>query len=73
MSAMFGGKQEGNSFGHTKGGGGGSYLDVTLRTSRNPSLAEALQAVPAGSKLEPTLQLSGFDGEEIGNKREPPN
>ena len=57
MSAMFGGKQEGNSFGHTKGGGSGSYLDVTLRTSRNPSLAEALQAVPAGSKLEPTLQL----------------
>jgi hypothetical protein len=57
MSAMFGGKKQGNQFGLTRAGGSGSYVDVTLRTSRNPSLAEALQAVPAGSKLAPTLQL----------------
>ena len=57
MSAMFGGKKQGNQFGLTRAGGSGSYVDVTLRTSRNPSLAEALQAVPPGSKLEPTLQL----------------
>ncbi len=57
MSAMFGGKKQGNQFGLTRAGGSGSYVDVTLRTSRNPSLAEALQSVPPGSKLEPTLQL----------------
>jgi hypothetical protein len=58
MSAMFGGKGKGqNTFGMTRAGGSGSYVDVTLRTSRNPGLAEALQSVPAGSKLEPTLQL----------------
>ena len=57
MSALFGGKRKGNQFGLTRAGGSGSYVDVTLRTSRNPSLAEALQAVPPGSKLEPTLQL----------------
>ncbi len=57
MSALFGGKKQGNQFGLTRAGGSGSYVDVTLRTSRNPSLAEALQAVPPGSKLEPTLQL----------------
>jgi hypothetical protein len=57
MSALFGGKKQGNQFGLTRAGGSGSYVDVTLRTSRNPSLAEALQAVPPGTKLEPTLQL----------------
>jgi hypothetical protein len=57
MSALFGGKKQGNQFGLTRAGGSGSYVDVTLRTSRNPSLAEALQAVPPATKLEPTLQL----------------
>ena len=57
LSALFGGKKQSNQFGLTRAGGSGSYVDVTLRTSRNPSLAEALQAVPAGTKLEPTLQL----------------
>jgi hypothetical protein len=57
MSALFGGKKQSNQFGLTRAGGSGSYVDVTLRTSRNPSLAEALQAVPAGSKLAPSLQL----------------
>ena len=57
LSAIMGGKSNGNQFGHTRFGGSGSFLDVTLRTSRNPNLAEALQAVPEGSKLAPTLQL----------------
>ena len=57
LSAMLGGKGSGNQFGHTRFGGSGSFMDVTLRTSRNPSLAEALQAVPEASKLAPTLQL----------------
>ncbi len=54
---MGGGKAQGNQFGHTRTGGSGSFVDVTLRTSRNPNLAEAVQAVPAGTKLAPTLQL----------------
>jgi hypothetical protein len=57
LSALFGGKSQGNVFGNTRWGGSGSYLDVTLRTSRNPSLAEAVQAVPEASKLAPSLQL----------------
>lgn len=57
MSAMFGGQPRDNQFGHTRGGGTGSFLDVTLRTSRNPSLSEALQAVPPASQLAPSLQL----------------
>jgi hypothetical protein len=55
---MMGGKTGDAHFGQTQAGGGdGAYVDVTLRTSRNPSLEEALQAVPEGSKLTPTLQL----------------
>ncbi len=57
LSAMFGGKKDGNQFGRTRFGGSGSFLDVTLRTSRNPNLAEAVQAVPEASKLAPSLQL----------------
>jgi len=54
---MGGGKAQGNLFGQTRTGGAGSFVDVTLRTSRNPNLSEAVQAVPAGTKLAPTLQL----------------
>jgi len=58
LAGMFGGdKNQGNVFGNTKHGGAGSYVDVTLRTSRNPSLAEAIQTVPTGTKLAPSLQL----------------
>ena len=58
LSAMMGGKSGDAQFGQTQSGGGdGSYVDVTLRTSRNPNLAEAVQAVPEVSKLAPTLQL----------------
>lgn len=57
LSMLMGGKKSGNQFGRTRFGGGGSFLDVTLMTTRNPSLQEAVQAVPEGSKLAPTLQL----------------
>jgi hypothetical protein len=57
MSALFGGNKKGNQFGLTQAGGSGSYVDVTLRTSLNPNLAEAVQSVPPGTRLEPTLQL----------------
>jgi hypothetical protein len=57
LSALMGGGSRDNLFGLTQMGGAGSFVDVTLRTSRNPSLAEATQSVPEGSKLAPTLQL----------------
>ncbi len=59
MGAMMGGGQGGgkNSFGMTQTSSAGRWVDVTLYTSRNPSLAEATQAVPAGTQLAPTLKL----------------
>ena len=42
----------------TKGGRSKkSWLDVTLATRNNPSLAEAIQSVPVNSKLAPELKL----------------
>ena len=55
LGAMFGGQQ--NEFGNTHGARAGRWVDVTLYTRRNPNLAEALQAVPAGTQLAPTLKL----------------
>jgi hypothetical protein len=58
LGGMFGGGGGGrNTFGMTQSGSTGRFMDVTLYTSRNPSLAEALQAVPQGSQLAPTLKL----------------
>jgi hypothetical protein len=54
---MFGGGAAKNAFGMTQSGSSGHYMDVTLYTSRNPNLAEALQAVPQGTQLAPTLKL----------------
>jgi len=58
MGGMFGGSAgEKNTFGMTQTGSAGRWVDVTLYTSRNPSLAEATQAVPAGTQLAPMLKL----------------
>ena len=58
LAGMFGGgKNQGNVFGQTNMASSGSYVDVTLRTSRNPGLAEATQSVPEGTRLAPDLQL----------------
>jgi hypothetical protein len=58
MGSLFGGGQGGkNTFGMTQTGSAGRWVDVTLYTSRNPTLPEALQAVPAGTQLAPTLKL----------------
>ncbi len=58
ISGMFGGGQAGgNEFGRTQSGSAGRWVDVTLSTRNNPNLAEAMQAVPAGTKLAPRLQL----------------
>lgn len=58
LSGLFGGKKDaGNRFGMTQAGSTGRWLDVTLYTRNNPSLAEGTQAVPAGSLLAPSLTL----------------
>src|SRR5262245_18381431 len=44
-------------FGYTETGVAGPWMDVTLYTNRNTNLAEALQGVPAGTHLAPTLKL----------------
>ena len=54
---MGGGRKATAEFGYTQFGTTGRWMDVTLHTSRNPSLAEALQGVPAGTQLAPTLKL----------------
>ena len=54
---MGGGKSARAEFGYTQSGPAGHWMDVTLYTSRNPSLPEALQAVPAGTQLAPSLKL----------------
>lgn len=61
MGAMLGGGggggQSKNTFGMTQSGSTGRWVDVTLTTRRNPTLAEAAQAVPAGTQLAPSLKL----------------
>jgi len=68
MGNMFGGgggnnANGGNAFGNTRMmGGAGRWMDVTLMTRNNPSLQNATQAVPDGSKLAPTLALVSPEG-----------
>jgi len=63
LGSLFGKKGDqtrGNVFGQTQSMGfsaAGQYLDVSVHTRANPSLSEALQAVPPASQLSPTLQL----------------
>ncbi|MBE2244188.1 MAG: hypothetical protein IAE86_15640 [Burkholderiaceae bacterium] len=60
MGAMMGGgggANARNAFGNTQTAATGRWVDVTLYTSRNPALAEATQAVPAGTQLAPSLKL----------------
>jgi len=57
LGSMLGGAGAKNTFGMTQAASAGRWVDVTLHTSRNPQLAEALQSVPAGTQLAPTLKL----------------
>jgi hypothetical protein len=54
---MGGGKNAKAEFGYTQTGTAGRWMDVTLYTSRNPNLQQALQSVPQASGLAPTLKL----------------
>jgi len=61
LGSLMGGKSGKAEFGNTQVGVAGRWMDVTLYTSRNPSLAEALQSVPTVTQLAPTLQLQTPD------------
>ncbi len=57
LGGLFGGGSAAkNSFGQTQSGAPGRWVDVTLYSRINPSLAEAQQAVPVGF-LSPALKL----------------
>jgi hypothetical protein len=58
LGALMGGGQNTKAeFGYTQTGTAGRWMDVTLYTSRNPNLQQALQAVPEATGLAPTLKL----------------
>lgn len=58
LGAAMGGRRGAKAeFGYTTHGPVGRWMDVTLYTSRNTKLAEALQRVPASTGLAPTLEL----------------
>ncbi len=54
---MGGGKNASAEFGYTQTGSTGRWMDVTLYTSRNTNLQQALQSVPESTGLAPTLKL----------------
>jgi len=54
---MGGGKNAKAEFGYTQTGSTGRWMDVTLYTSRNTNLQQALQSVPESTGLAPTLKL----------------
>jgi hypothetical protein len=56
-SLLGGGKNAKAEFGYTQVGTSGRWMDVTLYTSRNTNLAQALQSVPEATGLAPTLKL----------------
>ncbi|GAB3464687.1 hypothetical protein GCM10027321_28890 [Massilia terrae] len=73
LGGLFGGgvgaaknAERGNTFGQTQGQGQGRWMDVTLLTRENPKLKAATQAVPAGSKLAPSLNLQAPELEKPG-------
>jgi hypothetical protein len=57
LGQLMSGTEAKAEFGNTVTGVAGRWMDVTLYTSRNLQLAEALQGVPNGTRLAPTLQL----------------
>ncbi len=57
LGALMGGHNAKGEFGYTQGGPAGRWMDVTLYTSRNPNLPQALQNVPESTGLAPTLKL----------------
>jgi hypothetical protein len=71
-----GGSSEGSSFGSTKGMTPGRWLDIAVATQRKPAGTQALQSIPAGQNMGPSLTLlpveatsrpkptQGRDGEE---------
>ena len=65
LGSLFGGGSASgakNSFGHTQSGTAGRWVDVTLLSRGNPTLADAEQAVPAGFMPSPLKLQSPREG-----------
>lgn len=74
LGSLFGGgggsaktSERGNSFGQTQAQAQGRWMDVTFMSRENPKLKSATQAVPASSKLAPTLNLQAPELEKPGS------
>jgi hypothetical protein len=67
LGALLGAKGGGgNVFGNTRMSmSPGRWMDVTLMTRNQPDLRDALQQVPEGSKLAPTLKLVSPEGAPV--------
>ena len=64
LGALFGGGIGGakNNFGNSQAGSAGRWVDVTLLSRNNPSLADAQQAVPTGFLPSPLKLQAPKDG-----------
>ena len=63
LGGLFGGGgSTKNNFGNSQSGSAGRWVDVTLHSRANPSLAEAQQAVPAGFMPSPLKLQAPKDG-----------
>ena len=64
LGALFGGGVGGakNNFGNSQAGSAGRWVDVTLLSRNNPSLADAQQAVPTGFLPSPLKLQAPKDG-----------
>ena len=72
LGSLFGGGGGGakNNFGNTHSGSAGRWVDVTLHSRSNPSLAEAQQAVPAGFLPSPLKLQAPKDGRKAPDNDE---
>ena len=71
LGGLFGGGGSAkNNFGNTQTGSAGRWIDVTLHSRSNPSLAEAQQAVPAGFLPSPLKLQAPKDGRKAPDNDE---
>ncbi len=71
LGGLFGGGGSAkNNFGNSQSGSAGRWVDVTLHSRSNPSLAEAQQAVPAGFLPSPLKLQAPKDGRKAPDNDE---
>lgn len=69
VAAMaFGGRGDSNSFGMTRGGGPGLWLDLSLYTRQKPAGTQGTHEIPAGLQLGASLPLVPFAASRGGGE-----